>query len=177
MRSHLGPLDAVFLELEQSDDTAHTHFGWAMVFDPIGGGRRPSLEKLREQTRQRVVSTSTLRRRLSSPRVGLLSLPVWLPDPDLDVGQLIRPAQLPAPGGEAELMRWLGDHFASRLDRSRPLWEATLLEGLEGGRWALVCKVHQCLIDGISGASVMAARPGGGAGCAAATARRGRGGG
>jgi len=157
MRSHLSPLDAAFLELEQGDDHAHTHFGWAMVFDPVGGRGRPSLEKLREQTRQRIVSTSTLRRRLSSPRVGLLSLPVWLPDPDFDVGQLIRPARLPAPGGEAELMSWLGDHFAKRLDRSLPLWEVTLLEGLEGDRWALVCKVHQCLIDGISGACVMAA--------------------
>ncbi|HEU5252059.1 MAG TPA: wax ester/triacylglycerol synthase domain-containing protein [Solirubrobacterales bacterium] len=157
MRSHLGPLDAVFLELEQGDDTAHAHFGWAMVFDPLGGGRRPSLEKLREQARQRIVSISTLRRRLSSPVVGVLALPVWLPDPDFDVGELIRPAELPAPGGEAELTAWLGDHFAERLDRSRPLWETTLLEGLEGGRWALVCKVHQCLIDGISGASVMAA--------------------
>ena len=54
-------------------------------------------------------------------------------------------------------MEWLGDFFSHRLDRSRPLWETTLLEGLEGGRWAMVTKVHHCLIDGISGAGVTAA--------------------
>lgn len=157
MRSHLSPLDAAFLELEQGDDAAHMHIGWALVFDPLPGGERPSLERLREQTRQRMDESSILRRRLSSPRVGRFSLPVWLPDPDFDVGELIRHAILPRPGGEAELMDWLGDYFSHRLDRSRPLWETTLLEGLEGGRWALVTKIHHCLIDGISGANLMAA--------------------
>jgi diacylglycerol O-acyltransferase len=157
MRSHLSPLDAVFLELEQEDEAAHLHIGWAMVFDPPPDGRRPSLEQLREQVRERIGRESILRRRLSTPRVGLLSLPVWLPDPDFDVGQLIRPATLPEPGGEAELSDWLGVYFARRLDRSRPLWETTLLEGLEGGRWALVSKVHHCLIDGVSAAILAAA--------------------
>jgi diacylglycerol O-acyltransferase / wax synthase len=157
MRSHLSPLDAVFLELEQADEAAHMHIGWAAVFDPPPSGERPSVEKLREQTRGRLDETSVLRRRLSTPRVGRLTLPVWLPDPDFDIGQLIRRATLPAPGGEAELMDWLGDYYSHRLDRSRPLWETTLLEGLEGGRWALVSKVHHCLIDGISGAAMAAA--------------------
>lgn len=157
MRSHLSPLDAVFLELEQEDEAAHLHIGWAMVFDPPADGGRPSLERLREQVRERIGRSSILLRRLSTPRVGQFSLPVWLPDPDLDVGQLIRHATLPGPGGEAELTDWLGDYFAQRLDRSRPLWETTLLEGLEGGRWALVSKIHHCLIDGVSGAMVAAA--------------------
>jgi diacylglycerol O-acyltransferase len=156
MRSHLSPLDAVFLELEQEDEAAHLHIGWAMVFDPPADGR-PSLERLREQVRERLGRSSILLRRLSTPRVGLFSLPVWLPDPDLDIGELIRHATLPEPGGEAELTDWLGDYFAQRLDRTRPLWETTLLEGLEGGRWALVSKIHHCLIDGVSGAMVAAA--------------------
>ncbi|HMI80189.1 MAG TPA: wax ester/triacylglycerol synthase domain-containing protein, partial [Solirubrobacterales bacterium] len=157
MRSHLSPLDGVFLELEEADDAAHMHVGWALVFDPPPGGERPSLEKLREQVRERLGETSMLRRRLSMPRVGHLALPVWLPDPDFDVGQLIRRASLPRPGGEEELMDWLGDYFSHRLDRTRPLWETTLLEGLEGGRWALVSKLHHCLIDGISGANLVGA--------------------
>jgi WS/DGAT/MGAT family acyltransferase len=156
MGTHLGPLDAAFLELEEADEAAHMHIGWAMVFDPPPGGERPSLERLREQTRERLEALPRFRRRLSSPRVGALSLPTWVPELDLDPGELVRRATLPAPGGEAELMEWLGDFFSHRLDRSRPLWETTLLEGLEGGRWALVTKVHHCLIDGISGAEVAA---------------------
>jgi diacylglycerol O-acyltransferase / wax synthase len=157
MRSHLSPLDAAYLELEEGDEAAHMHIGSAMVFDPLPGGGRPSLERLREQLRSRLGASSILRRRLSLPRIGRLELPVWLPDPDFDVGQLIRRATLPDPGGEEELMDWLGDYFSHRLDRGRPLWETTLLEGLEGGRWALVFKVHLCLIDGISGATIVAA--------------------
>lgn len=157
MRSYLSPLDATLLEIEEGDDAAHMQVGAAMVFDPLPGGARPSLEQLRAQAQARIGESSILRRRLSLPRVGEFSLPVWLPDPSFDVGQLIRRATLPDPGGEEELMDWLGDHFSHRLDRARPLWEVTLLEGLEGGRWALVFKVHHCLIDGISGATVVAA--------------------
>lgn len=156
MRSHLSPLDAVFLELEQADEAAHMHIGWAMVFDPPPDGGRPSLERLREQVQGRISEHSILRRRLSAPRIDSLSLPIWLPDPDFDVGRLVRSATLPAPGGEAELMGWLGEYFAQRLDRSRPLWETTVLEGLGDGRWALVSKIHHCLIDGLSGAKLAA---------------------
>jgi WS/DGAT/MGAT family acyltransferase len=156
MSTHLRPLDAAFLELEEADEAAHMHIGWAMVFDPPPDGGRPDLERLREQTRMRLAAVPLFSRRLSAPRVGMLSLPVWEPAPGFDAGELIRRASLPAPGGEAELMEWLGDYFSHRLDRSRPLWESTVLEGLERGRWALVSKVHHCLIDGISGANVAA---------------------
>ncbi len=156
MATHLQPLDAAFLELEEADEAAHMHIGWAMVFDPLPDGKRPDLERLREQTRSRLDAIPLFARRLSSPRVGRVSLPVWEPAPGFDAGELIRRASLPEPGGEEELMEWLGDYFSHRLDRSRPLWETTLLEGLEGGRWALVSKVHHCLIDGISGANIAA---------------------
>lgn len=152
--TQLSPLDAAFLELEEADEAAHMHIGWALVFDPPPGGERPSIELLRDQVRERLEALPRFRRRLSSPRVGRLSLPSWEPAADLDPGELIRRAVLPEPGGEAELMEWLGDFFSHRLDRTRPLWETTLLEGLEGGRWALVTKVHHCLIDGMSGVEV-----------------------
>lgn len=157
MRSYLSPLDAAFLEIEEADDAAHMQIGAAMIFDPLPGGERPSLQRLRQQARARLGERSILRRRLSMPRVGGLSLPVWLPDPAFDVGQLIRRATVPQPGGEEELTDWLGDYFSHRFDRARPLWEVTLLEGLDYDRWALVFKVHHCLIDGISGAAIVAA--------------------
>ena len=157
MRSYLSPLDATFLEIEEADNAAQVQIGWANVFDPLPGGETPCLETLREQARSRLEEASVLRRRLSVPQVAQLALPIWLPDPAFDVGQMISRAVLPAPGGEEELTGWLGDHFSRRLDRSLPLWEVTLLEGLEGGRWALVFKVHYCLVDGFSAANLAAA--------------------
>lgn len=136
---------------------AQVHIGWANVFEPLPGGGAPCLETLREQVRSRLEDASVLRRRLSVPQVAQLALPIWLPDPAFDVGQMIRRAVLPGPGGEKELTDWLGDHFSRRLDRSRPLWEVTLVEGLEEGRWALVFKLHHCLIDGVSAANLAAA--------------------
>ncbi len=156
MRSHLSPLDNVFLELEQADDALQMHFSWAAVFDPLPSGERPSLERLRDQVRRRLVGNAALRRRLSIPVVGVHGAPIWLPDPDYDVGLQVRQAQLPDPGGEAELMAWIGEYISQRLDRSRPLWEVAMLEGLEGGAWALVGKVHQCMIDGVSGPYIVA---------------------
>ncbi len=157
MRSHLSPLDATFLEIEEFDDAAQVQIGWANIFDPPPGGGRPCLETLREQARARLEEASVLRRRLSMPWVAQLSLPVWLPDPAFDAGQMISRATLPEPGGEEELTSWLGDHFSRRLDRARPLWEVTMLDGLEEGRWALVFKLHHCLVDGYSAANLAAA--------------------
>jgi WS/DGAT/MGAT family acyltransferase len=152
--AHLTPLDASFLELEQADDVAHMHIGWAMVFDPLPGGGVPSIQAVRSRTEERLELLPRFLERLSSPRVGGLSLPSWEPDPDFDLAAHMRHATLPAPGGEAELLDWLGDFYSHRLDRTRPLWGITLLDGLADGRWALATKVHHCLVDGISGASV-----------------------
>ena len=157
MGDRLTALDASFLELEQVDESAHMHIGWAMVFDPLPEGGAPSLEALRNQTAERLGPLPRFLRRLSSPRVGNFSLPSWEPDPDFDIATHMRHASLPAPGGEAELLEWLGDFYSHRLDRARPLWETTFLEGLADGRWALATKVHHCLVDGISGASVTSA--------------------
>jgi diacylglycerol O-acyltransferase len=157
MSVQLTPLDAAFLELEEADESAHMHIGWTMVFDPLPAGGSPSLDALRAQTDERLDLLPRFRLRLSSPRVGSLSLPSWEPDPDFDIANQMRRATLPAPGGEAELLEWLGDFYSHRLDRARPLWQTTVLEGLEGGRWALVTKAHHCLVDGVSGASVAVA--------------------
>lgn len=157
MGDRLTALDAAFLELEETDDSAHMHIGWAMIFDPLPQGGTPSLEVLRNQTGQRLEPLPRFLCRLSSPRVGRFSLPTWEPDPDFDIATHMRHASLPAPGGEAELLEWLGDFYSHPLDRAHPLWETTLLDELADGRWALATKVHHCLVDGISGASVTSA--------------------
>ena len=66
----------------------------------------------------------------------------------------VRRAALPSPGGEAELEDWAAEFWSHRLERTRPLWEMVLLEGLEGGRWALVTKTHHCMVDGVGSVDV-----------------------
>ena len=83
------------------------HVGWALVFDGVA----PSTERLVAQLRDRLDLMPHFRRRLSTPRVQALSWPEWVEDPDFDVANHVRRAGLPAPGGEAELLDWLGDFY------------------------------------------------------------------
>ena len=154
MTEHLSPLDAMFLELEQADESAHMHIGAVMVFDPVPGGTNPTLTELTTRLEQRLKMLPRYHQRLSSARTGGLSWPTWEPDPRFRIGDHLRRAVLPAPGGEAELMEWVADFYSHRLDRSRPLWETVLLEGLEHGRWALATKTHHCLVDGVGSVDV-----------------------
>lgn len=154
MADHLTPLDAAFLELEEGDEGSHMHIGSALVFEQLPGGGAPALEDVRRLAADRLELLPRFNCRLSSARTGRVRWPAWEPDPSFDVTAHVRRASLPAPGGEEELLDWLGDFYSHRLDRARPLWEMTLLDGLPEGRWALVSKVHHCLVDGVSGASI-----------------------
>ncbi len=154
MADHLTPLDAAFLELEDGDESSHMHVGWTLVFDPLPGGGTPGAEQLIALLAERLDLLPRFRLRLNSPRVGRMSWPEWVEDPAFELANHVRRASLPAPGGDAELLEWLGDFYSHRLDRAHPLWEITLLDGLEDRRWALACKVHHCLVDGVSGALV-----------------------
>ena len=153
-REQLTPLDAAFLELEQADECSHMHIGWAMVFDPLPRGGTPAVQEIRALLGGRLGAMPRFRKRLSHQRPGGLRWPSWEHDPHFDVSTHVRHATLPAPGGDTELLDWMADFYSHRLDRSRPLWEITLLDGLAAGRWALVTKVHHCLVDGVSGVSV-----------------------
>jgi WS/DGAT/MGAT family acyltransferase len=83
--------------------------------------------------------------------------PVWADDENFEIGYHVRHAAVPKPGRARQLRQLAGRIFAQRLDRDRPLWEAWLLEGIEGGRWALLSKVHHCMVDGIGGTDLMTA--------------------
>ena len=154
MTDHLTPLDASFLELEEGDESSHMHIGWAMLFDPLPGGGTPAVEDVREGLESRLSLLPRFRRRLSQPRTGGFSWPTWVDEDSFDITTHVRHATLPAPGGPDELLEWLADFYSHRLDRAHPLWEMTLLDGLAEGGWAIAAKVHHCLVDGISGASV-----------------------
>jgi diacylglycerol O-acyltransferase len=154
MTEHLSPLDATFLELEQADPTAHMHTGAALLFDPLPEGGVPSLDRVAAHLERRLHALPRYRKRLSETRTGGLSWPSWEPDPEFDIRHHVHRAALPAPGGDDELLGWLGDYWSHRLDRMRPLWDMVLLEGLSDGRWALCTKTHHCLVDGIGSIDV-----------------------
>jgi diacylglycerol O-acyltransferase / wax synthase len=85
-----------------------------------------------------------------------LARPVWADDPHFQVLYHVRRTAVPSPGGPEELRNLAGRILAQRLDLSRPLWESWLIEGLAGGRWAVVIKVHHCMVDGVGGSDLMA---------------------
>jgi len=159
----LSPLDATFLELEEADVTAHMHIGGLLVFDPLPGGGTPTLSRLRRHLERRLDELPRYRQRLSSRTTGGLHWPTWERDEEFDIAAHVTRAALPKPGGERELLAWAGDFWSHRLDRARPLWRVVLLEGLAGGRWALVTKTHHCLVDGVgsvdAGSVVLDAEP------------------
>ena len=84
-----------------------------------------------------------------------LGRPVWVDDPHFDLGYHLRHTALPTPGDDAAFCRLMGRLMSLPLDRERPLWETWLVEGLEGGRWALVFKIHHCMVDGVAGVELL----------------------
>lgn len=154
MSEHVSALDATFLELEEADPSAHMHIGAVMVFDPLPDGHGPSLEQVRSHLEERLSAMPRFRQRLSEPTTGGLAWPSWIEDEDFDIAAHVRRAALPAPGDDLELEEWAAEFWSHRLERTRPLWEMVLLEGLEDGRWALVTKTHHCMVDGVGSVDV-----------------------
>ncbi len=93
------------------------------------------------------------RHRLQGTAAGLAN-PVWVDDHDFDIGWHVRRTVLPAPGGDAELAEFAGREMSRRLDRSRPLWELTVIAGIDGGRAGLLVKMHHALVDGVAAVDI-----------------------
>jgi diacylglycerol O-acyltransferase / wax synthase len=149
MAEQLSPLDATFLELEEANWGAHMHIGAVLVFEPRPDGRAPSDADVSQQLEERIDELPRFRQRLSSPTTGGLSWPAWQTKDRFRASSHVRRAGLPEPGSERELLDWAGEFFSERLDRTRPLWELVVIEGLSEGRWALATKTHHCLVDGV----------------------------
>lgn len=154
MTDTLSALDATFLELEQLDEGALMSIGGVMVFDPPTDRDVPSIDEVRAHLLERLGQLPRYSQRLSSTRVGGFSWPHWCVDERFDVCQHVHHAALPAPGSDRQLGEWAADFYSHRLDRTRPLWEAVLVEGLEHGRWAIAHKTHHCLVDGVGSVDV-----------------------
>ena len=154
MAEQLSALDATFLELEQEHPSSHMHIGGLLTFDPRSDGSIPTVEELTAHLDARLGDLPRYRQRLSNPHVGGLRFPNWEDDPHVNLAEHIGRAALPAPGGLTELFEWASDYWSGRLDRTRPLWDVVLLEGLEGGRWALVNRTHHAMVDGVGSMDV-----------------------
>jgi len=150
----LTGLDGAFLSLESP--TTHLQILGALVFDPTGVEGGVDFWTVRSLIADRLGLVPPFRQRMVEVPFGLQH-PAMVDDPDFDLDFHVRRARLPEPGGQAELAALVADIASRPLDRGRPLWEFHVVEGLEHGRLAIVPKVHHAIIDGVSGAQVMAA--------------------
>ncbi len=147
----LAPLDGIFLSLETPETPGHV--GGLAVLDP-STNEKFDFEHLRDFVAERIALCPRFTWRVAHVPLGL-DLPYWVDDEEIDFNHHVRRAAIPSPGGPHELADLVGQLYALPLDRTRPLWEMFLIEGLQGGRVALLWKVHHCLMDGESGAGLM----------------------
>jgi WS/DGAT/MGAT family acyltransferase len=122
------------------------HIGGVTVME----GPPPTMEEFLEQIRRRLHLVPRYRQKLAYTALDS-GRPVWIDDPSFNLEYHIRDTALPAPGGWEQLQDLTARIFSQQLDRSKPLWEMWLIEGLEDNRFALITKTHHSLIDGIAG--------------------------
>ena len=145
----LNPLDALFIDAE--DEDPHTSMAVASI--AVFEGPCPSHEEVLAFLAGRLPLVPRYRQKLRTVPFRL-GRPVWVDDPDFDLRYHVRRTALPAPGDDHQLAELMARVMSQRLDRDHPLWEYWIAEGLPQGRWALISKMHHCLVDGISAADL-----------------------
>ena len=150
----LTGMDATFLYMETPSQPMHV--GAAAILDPSTMEGGYSFERFRDMIASRLHLLPPFRRRLVFTPLALHH-PVWIEDPDFDLDFHVRRAALPGPGSLEQLAEFTADTMARAFDRTKPMWRIWVVEGLEGGKLALVCKTHHAAIDGVSGAELLVA--------------------
>ena len=150
MSERLGALDASFLYLETP--TTAMHVGGVATFAVPAGGS-DYYPRLIRRISDRIGAAPRYRQKLC-PVPGGLANPVWVDDPDFDLAYHVRHSTLPRPGSDAQLRERVARVHSRQLDRSRPLWELHLVEGLSDQRFALIIKIHHAMVDGIGGLDI-----------------------
>src|SRR5215210_7905375 len=140
----LTAVDASFLA--QEVENAHMHVGAVLIFE----GPPPDYDDFCAQIRGRLHLVPRYRQKLAFPPLET-GRPLWVDDPNFNLQYHVRHTALPSPGSEEQLRALAARVHSQRLDRSKPLWETWLVQGLEGNRFALISKTHHALVDGISG--------------------------
>ena len=143
----LSGLDTSFLHLERSG--AHMHVASVSVFE----GRPPTHAEFRDHIGSRLHLVPRFRQKLRFVPFTQ-GRPVWVDDPHLNLDYHVRQTALPEPGSDEQLRNLASRIFAQQLDRSKPLWELWLVEGLTGDRFAIIGKSHHALVDGVSGVDI-----------------------
>jgi len=148
----LSGLDASFLYLETP--SLHMHISLTLIFDPstVPGGY--SFETMKRSIAARIPCAPVFRRRLVEVPFRL-GHPVWVDDSGFDIDYHVRLAAVPRPGGLRQLADLAGDISGRQLDRSKPLWEMWVVEGLADERIGLIAKMHHSTVDGVSGAALL----------------------
>lgn len=144
----LTGLDASFLYLETP--SSHMHVAGLMILDSDGAEEAVTRDRVRDVYAQRLHLAPPFRRKLAHVPFGLHH-PLWIEDPDFDIDFHVRGTALPSPGSDEQLATLVGRLVAQPLDRTRPLWEVWVIEGLHDGYVACLTKVHHAAIDGASG--------------------------
>ena len=149
MADRLSPLDVSFLYLEEP--TTPMHVGRVAVFEAPADGF--DHDRLVQLIRTRIAFVPRYRQRIR--RVpGRLANPVWVDDESFDVTYHVRRSALPRPGTDGQLRELVARIMSRPLDLSRPLWEMYLIEGLEGGRFAILTKSHHAMVDGMAAVDI-----------------------
>src|SRR5437764_15429647 len=144
----MSSLDASFLHME--DRNKHMHIGGVSIFE----GPPPEFERLEEMVAGKLGLVPRYRQKVRFVPLGL-GRPVWVDDAHFNLSYHLRHTALPAPGSSDQLRRTAARIFAQHLDRTKPLWEIWAVEGLSKSRWALLSKVHHCMVDGVSASDLM----------------------
>jgi len=141
-------MDASFLHIE--DGVSHMHIGSVSIFE----GPAPAFDDVAAMVAAKLHLVPRYRQVVRFVPMDL-GRPVWADDPHFNLEYHLRHTSLPAPGGDDELRRLVGRVMAQQLDRSKPLWEIWMVEGLDRDEWALVSKTHHCMVDGVSGTDLL----------------------
>jgi WS/DGAT/MGAT family acyltransferase len=145
----LSPLDVSFLYFEEP--TTPMHVGGVAVFEAPKQGF--DLDRLVALISQRIAFVPRYRQRIKWVP-GRLANPVWVDDTDFDITYHVRRSALPRPGSDAQLRELVARVQSRRLDRSRPLWEMYLVEGLTDDRFAIITKTHHAMVDGVAAVDI-----------------------
>jgi WS/DGAT/MGAT family acyltransferase len=147
MADRLTGLDSSFLHLER--DGTHMHVASTTLFE----GPAPRYTDFRDHIGSRLHLVPRFRQKLRFVPFGM-GRPVWVDDPHLNLAYHVRHTALPEPGSEQQLRVLAARIFSQQLDRTKPLWEIWQVEGLKGGRFAIIGKTHHCMVDGVSGVDI-----------------------
>jgi len=150
----LSALDNSFLMFE--DGRSHMHVASTATFDagPLTtseGGL--DIDRVRDFVASRLHRIPRYRQKLAW--VPIENQPVWVDDERFNLAYHVRHTSLPRPGDDRQLKRLSARVASQQLDRGKPLWEVWFVEGLEGNRFAMISKVHHCMVDGVSGVDLL----------------------